>query len=286
MESWQSLINLGGLAMTESGYSALAIAIERGVARVTIDYPPINLLDAKLIGELNDAGQELEENSDVRVVVLQSANPEFFVAHADLPTIQLLDAPILATFHQIVDRFRTMRQATIAKIEGRCRGGGSELVLACDMRFAAIGKGVLNQPEVGVGIIPGGGGSTRLPRLVGRGRALEIILGCADFDAGLAERYGYINRALPAEEIGPFVDTLANRIASFPAEAVAIAKEAVASNDEGLEGALALERELFLRTTQTESAKKRMAAAMSLGLQTEAIETAGIEDLWALLDER
>ena len=176
-----------------------------------------------------------------------------------------------------------MPKATIAKIEGRCRGGGSELALACDMRFAAIGKAILSQPEVGLGIIPGGGGSTRLPRLVGRARGLEIILGCADFDAELAERYGYINRALPASEIGAFVDNLANQIASFPAETIAIAKEVVTNNDSGIEDALASERESFLRSAHTDSAKQRMAAALSLGLQTEAVEMGEIAGLWKLL---
>jgi enoyl-CoA hydratase/carnithine racemase len=153
------------------------------------------------------------------------------------------------------------------------------------MRFAAIGKAILSQPEVGLGIIPGGGGSTRLPRLVGRGRALEIILGGADFDAEIAERYGYINRALPADEIGTFVDNLANQIASFPAETIAIAKQIVVNNDSGLEDALAVEREFFLRSAHTSSAKQRMAAAMSLGLQTEAVEKGDIAELWKFLDD-
>jgi enoyl-CoA hydratase/carnithine racemase len=277
--------------MSDNLYSVLSVALEGGVAKITFDNPPINLFDMALIGELDQAGQSIAENPDIKVVVLESSNPEFFIAHADVTTIQKLPAPgepgteALAAFHQVVDRFRTMPKATIAKIEGRCRGGGSELALACDMRFAAIGKAILSQPEVGLGIIPGGGGSTRLPRLVGRGRALEIILGCADFDAETAERYGYINRALPADEIGAFVDNLANQIASFPAETIAIAKEVVVNGDSGLEDALALERELFLRSAHTGSAKQRMAVAMSLGLQTEAVEQGEIAELWKFLDD-
>ena len=275
--------------MTENSYSALSVTLKEGVATVTINHPPINLFDLTLIGELDQAGQSLEQNPEVKVVVLESANPEFFIAHADVTEIQQLPPPggpgteVLAAFHQVVDRFRTMPKATIAKIEGRCRGGGSELALACDMRFAAIGKAILSQPEVGLGIIPGGGGSTRLPRLVGRARGLEIILGCADFDAELAERYGYINRALPADEIGAFVDDLASQIASFPAETIAIAKEVVTNNDSGIEDALASERESFLRSAHTDSAKQRMAAALSLGLQTEAVEMGEIAGLWKLL---
>lgn len=277
--------------MSENVYSVLSITLKGGVATITINNPPINLFDMTLIGELDQAGRSLAENPDVKVVILESSNPDFFIAHADVNTIQQLPPPgeqgaeVLAVFHQVVDRFRTMPKATIAKIEGRCRGGGSELALACDMRFAAIGKAILSQPEVGLGIIPGGGGSTRLPRLVGRGRALEIILGCADFDAELAERYGYVNRALPADEIGAFVDNLAKQIASFPAETIAIAKEVVLNNDYGLEEALAFEREFFLRSAHTDSAKKRMAAAMSLGLQTEAVEQGDIAELWNLIDE-
>ena len=277
--------------MTEESYSALAVTLKGAVATITLNNPPINLFDLTLIGELGHAGQSLAEDPDVKVVVLESSNPEFFIAHADVNSIQQLPPPgepgteALAAFHQVVDRFRTMPKATIAKIEGRCRGGGSELALACDMRFAAIGKAILSQPEVGLGIIPGGGGSTRLPRLVGRGRALEIILGCADFDAELAERYGYVNRALPANEIGAFVENLANRIASFPAETIAIAKEAVVCSDSGLEDALAVEAGFFLRSAHTESAKHRMAAAMSLGLQTEAVDQGEIADLWKFLDD-
>jgi enoyl-CoA hydratase/carnithine racemase len=277
--------------MTEPEYSTLSVNLRGGVATVTLDNPPVNLFDVTLIGELGQAGQSLAEHADVRVVVLESANPEFFIAHADVASIQRLPPPdqgggeLLAAFHQVVDRFRTMPKATIAKIEGRCRGGGSELALACDMRFAAIGRAVLSQPEVGLGIIPGGGGSTRLPRLVGRARALEIILGCADFDAALAERYGYVNRALPADEIGAFVDELAHRIASFPAEAIAMAKEVVAHGDDGLEETLAVEREVFVCSAHTDAAKRRMAAAMSLGLQTAPVETAGFDQFWRSLPE-
>ncbi len=276
--------------MKENTYSALNISIANGVAKVTIDNPPINLFDITLIGELDQAGQFLAENTDVKVVILESANQDFFIAHADVLTIQKLPPPgeqgseVMAAFHQVVDRFRTMPKATIAKIEGRCRGGGSEVDLACDMRFAAIGKAVLSQPEVGLGIIPGGGGSIRLPRLVGRGRALEIILGCADFDAELAERYGYINRALPATEIGSFVDKLANRIASFPIEAIATAKEVVTNNDAGLEQDLAMEQQSFLRSANNIISKRRMDAAMSFGLQTETVEKAEMDKLWAFLD--
>jgi len=275
--------------MVYEGYSGLKVTVDRGVAFVTIDNPPINLLDIPLITDLDRAGRELEADPAVKVVVLQSANPDFFVAHADITLIQQLPAEVLpreeklGLFHAMVDRFRTMPKATIAKIEGRCRGGGSELVLSCDMRFAALDKAVLGQPEVGVGIIPGGSGSVRLPRLVGRGRALEIILGCGDFGAEVAERYGYVNRALPPEDITAFVNTLAYRIAMFPAEAIALAKEAVAMADSGIEDALVREEQIFLRSAQTDGARQRMAAAMASGMQTPAVEKLCFEDILKLI---
>jgi enoyl-CoA hydratase/carnithine racemase len=275
--------------MAYEGFSSLQVVVDRGVAFITIDNPPINLLDMTLIPDLDRAGRELEADPAVKALVLQSANPDFFVAHADVTLIQQLPPDLpprqekLGMFHAMVDRFRTMPKATIAKIEGRCRGGGSELALSCDMRFAALGKAILGQPEVGVGIIPGGSGCVRLPRLVGRGRALEIILGCGDFPAELAERYGYVNRALPAESITDFVNRLAYRIASFPAEAIALAKEAVAMADTGIEDALVREEQLFIKSAHTEGARQRMAAAMANGLQTPAREKLSFDDIWGQL---
>ena len=188
--------------MDYENFPTLRVEVDEGVASVTIGHGEINLMDLAMLADLDRVGRQLEADPAVKVVVLQSANPDFFVAHADINVITQLPAQPpereekLGWVHAVLDRFRTMPKATIAKIQGRCRGGGSELALACDMRFAEIGRGVLCQPEVGVGIIPGAGGSVRLPRLVGRGRALEIILGCGDFPAELAERYGYVNRAL------------------------------------------------------------------------------------------
>ena len=175
--------------MDYENFPTLRVEVDEGVASVTIGHGEINLMDLAMLADLDRVGRQLEADPAVKVVVLQSANPDFFVAHADINVITQLPAQPpereekLGWVHAVLDRFRTMPKATIAKIQGRCRGGGSELALACDMRFAEIGRGVLCQPEVGVGIIPGAGGSVRLPRLVGRGRALEIILGCGDFPA-------------------------------------------------------------------------------------------------------
>ena len=264
--------------MEYEGYTALRVRVEGGVAFATIDHPPINLFDAALIADVDRFGREVEADSEVRVVVIDSANPEFFIAHADVNLIlQLPREPQpppseLSFFQAMVDRFRTMPKVTIAVIEGRARGGGSELALAMDMRFAARGKAVLAQPEVAVGIIPGGGGTQRLTRLVGRARALEIVLGCNDIDADLAERWGYVNRALAEDELRPFVDALARRIASFPAEALAHAKAAVTAAEADLVPGLLDEAHRFAHTLAAEETITRMERFLELGGQTREFE--------------
>ncbi len=261
------------------GYKCLEIRVEHGVAFVTLDHPPINLFDLALIAEMDRIGRELEADPEVRVVVIDSADADFFIAHADVNLILSLpdEAPPRPTepsfFQQMVDRFRSMPKVTIAQIEGFCRGGGSELVLSMDMRFAALGKAVLGQPEVALGILPGGSGTQRLPRIMGRGRALEVVLGAQDFPADLAERYGYVNRALPPEELGPFVQNLAHRIASFPAQALARTKAALAAGELPLGEGLIQETHLFNQCVADPQARARMQAFLDLGGQTRAVET-------------
>ena len=273
--------------MAYEGYDCLKIRVDRGVAFVTIDNPPINLFDLTLMQEMDRIGTEIESDDAVRVVVFDSANPEFFIAHADVTLIQTLptEAPpkaeSLGPFHIMVDRFRTMPKVSIAKIEGRARGGGSEFALSLDMRFAALGRALLAQPEVALGIIPGGSGTQRLPRLMGRGRALEVILGCEDVPADLAERYGYINRALPPEELTPFVERLAYRIASFPAEAIALAKASVNAAELPIVEGLIEEAHYFNQSLATSPAQRRMAKFMELGGQTREVEL----DLGPLVDK-
>ncbi len=273
--------------MDYQNFTTLRVDVVAGIARVTFDNGPINLMDMPMVMDLDRLSRQLENDPAVKVVILQSANPDFFIAHADVTLIQQLPgepAPRdekLGLGHAVLDRFRTMPKATIAKIEGRCRGGGSELALACDMRFAAIGRAFLGQPEVGVGFIPGAGGTVRLPRLVGRGRALEIILGCGDFNAETAERYGWINRALPAAEIDPFVNGLAARIAGFPAKTVALVKQFVDASDPGLEDELALEERGFFEAASSGAARKRMAAALGAGMQTRQMEMCCFTHIWA-----
>jgi enoyl-CoA hydratase/carnithine racemase len=264
--------------MSYSGYQCLKVRADQGVAFVTIDHPPINLFDMALILEVDRLGRELEADAEIRAVVVDSADPDFFIAHADVELIlatseEAREAPREpSVFQQMVDRFRTMPKATIALIEGICRGGGSELVLSMDMRFAALGKTALSQPEVAVGIIPGGSGTQRLPRLMGRSRALEVVLGCEDFSAEEAERYGYVNRALPADQLRPFVEGLAYRIASFPGEAIARAKAAVLAAEMQVAEGLTLEARLFDEAAASPAARERMRAFLEAGGQTREVE--------------
>ena len=264
--------------MAYEGYDCLKFKLDRGVLFATIDNPPINLFDLPLMREINRLGKEVEADDDVRVVVFDSANPDFFIAHADVDLILQLptEAPpkpdSLGFFHAMVDRFRTMPKVSIAKIEGRARGGGSEFVLSLDMRFGALGRAILSQLEVALGIIPGGSGSQRLPRLMARSRALEVVLGCDDFPAELAERYGYINRALPPDEIGPFVERLAYRIASFPPEAIALAKASVGSAELPTVEGLLEEAHYFNQSVATDEARQRMKRFMERGGQTREAE--------------
>jgi len=275
--------------MAYDGYSCLKIRSDRGVLFVTIDNPPINLLDLPLMQEIDRLGREIEADDNVKVVVFDSANPDFFIAHADVNLILLLPTEVppkaesLGPLHAMFDRFRTMPKVSIAKIEGRARGGGSEFVLSLDMTFGALGRAILGQPEVSVGIIPGGGGTQRLPRLLGRSRALEVILGCDDFPADLAERYGYINRALPPDDIGPYVERLAYRIASFPAEAIALAKASVAAAELPTVEGLLEEAHFFNQSAATDAARKRMRRVLELGGQTREAELdmSGLADLLA-----
>jgi enoyl-CoA hydratase/carnithine racemase len=195
---------------------------EEGVLGVVIDAPPMNLIGPELVRDLVALLGELESGADVRVVVLESGDPEYFVPHVDLTMVAEYTAeaakaggPGDASLGMLWHKLSEVPVVTIAKIRGRARGAGSELALACDMRFAAWENAILGQIEVGVGAPPGAGGVQHLARL-GRGRAMGAILGADDFDAEQAERYGWINRALPDADLDAFVAGLARRIASFP----------------------------------------------------------------------
>jgi enoyl-CoA hydratase/carnithine racemase len=200
--------------------------------RVLFENPPFNIVDATIFEGLQHLLTRMEASPNLRVVVFESTNPDFYLAHFDLTgkTGNITTAVGPSGLPILMDTFVRLTKSpvvSIAKIRGCVRGASSEFVLACDMRFASRENTLLGQPEVGVGVNPGGGGTERLPLLVGRGRALEIILGANDFDGETAERYGYINRALPDAELDGFVDELARRIASFDRRPIATAKNLI-----------------------------------------------------------
>ena len=271
--------------MVSEDYRLIHVALRDGVCRATIDHPPINLLDIPLLTEIDRLLREVAVDGEVRVLLVDSADPEFFIAHADVSLVQHLPAfttgedtglhAELSFFHDMTERLRTLPKATIAVVEGVCRGGGCEFAMAFDLRYAALGTTVLGHPEVSVGIIPGGGGTQRLPRLIGRGRALEVILGCMDVDAATAEAWGYVDRALPADELRRFVDGLAGRIASSPLTAIAAAKRAVdVALDESVDVAtgLRIEDQLLRETLAEPVARRRLRAIIDAGAQTRNFE--------------
>lgn len=189
--------------------------------RVTLDHPPLNIFGPKTIPQLNEIITALETDKDVNVVVFDSAVHGFFLTHYDFlakpeDTTRLPPGPTgLQPLPDMLVRLSRAPVVSIASIRGRATGVGSELALACDMRFASREKAILSHFEVGAGVVPGGGPMARLPRLMGRGRALEVLLGADDIPGDLAELYGYVNRSLPDAELDAFVESLATRIASF-----------------------------------------------------------------------
>ncbi|HZR82796.1 MAG TPA: enoyl-CoA hydratase/isomerase family protein [Candidatus Binatia bacterium] len=261
------------------GFKALRVHVERRVASVTIDHPPINLFDQVLFGDLSRLVPILEEDPAVAVIVFRSADPEFFIAHADVNWILTLpeEKPPRPTsigpFVGLLERLRTMPKVTIGAIAGIARGGGSEFLLSLDMRFASRTRTRLAQPEVALGIIPGGGGTQRLARLVGRAKALEIILGCFDLDADEAEAIGYINRVFADEDLGPFVAAFAERIASMPPDAVRLAKKAVDCALAPVEGGLIDEQDCFNESVALPDSRARMKRFLEVGGQTREAET-------------
>ena len=211
-------------------FETLTVRKAGGVLFADIAAPPMNLLGPALVRDLVSLLQRAEADDAVQVLVFTSADPDYFIAHVDVTRITAYreEAAKLTGEASIGLLFRHLsasRLVTIAQIEGRVRGAGSEFVLACDMRFAARESAIFGQPEAGFGLLPGAGGLQHLARLIGRARALEVLLSADDYDADLAERYGWINRALPAAALGEFVASLAQRIAGFPAAAQAMVKE-------------------------------------------------------------
>ena len=252
---------------------------EGGVLFAEIAAPPMNLLGPELVRDLVSLIQQTEADDSIHVLVFKSADPDYFISHVDVTRIaeygelaaKLSGEPSLAMVFRYLSASRLI---TIAQIEGRVRGVGSEFVLACDMRFAAQESAIFSQPEAGFGLIPGTGAAQHLTRLMGRGRALEVLLSAEDYDAQMAEHYGWINRSLPAAALGDFVKSLAHRIAGFPAFGVAAIKQRV--NTAALAPAEDFPRDssLFLDSARKPEAQNRIKAAMKRGFQTREAEMA------------
>lgn len=222
--------------MTATEFSKLHISSANGVATITIDNPPVNVLDVPLMSEIRRFLLSVRDDQNTRVLVFQSADPEFFIAHVDMTLIDephafddvAREAPEgLNPFQAFGELLREQPQVTIVKLAGLARGGGAEFISAADMVFAADGRAGLAQCEALMGITPGGGATQYLSTRMTRGRTLEVILGADVISATTAERYGWINRALPAAELDGFVDRLARNIAALPEGVIAAAKKAV-----------------------------------------------------------
>lgn len=261
--------------MNYTDFTTFDVTIDGGIAWVTFDYPPVNVQGLPMLADLNTLAQKLEADRSVKVVVFQSAHPEIFVCHADTEFLKDMSGKAvsreevrLLDLQVVLERISKLPQATIAKIEGFARGGGHEFALACDMRFAARGKARFMQMEVGMGILPCGGGASRMARQVGLGRALEIVLGARDFDADEAAAWGTVNRALDADEIGPFVESLARRIALWPSDSINATKRAVyESTDLPIDEALRAEAYWLYQATSQTAALKRFRWADEQGAQ-------------------
>ncbi len=264
--------------MAYDEFKALRVNVVHGVAWVTIDHPPINLLDARLFGELAQLTERVEDDSDVHVVVFQSADPDFFIAHADVEMILRFPDTSAETatqpnaFVQLMERIRRMPKISIGMLAGIARGGGSEFLLSLDMRFAGRTKARLSQPEVALGIIPGGGGTQRLAQLVGRARALEIVLGCGDVDAEEAASIGYVNKVFADGDLLPFVRDLAERIATLSPCAVRLTKEAVDAAGPAPTPGLVTETNFFNQVVAMPEARTSMEAFLQAGGQTREME--------------
>lgn len=251
-------------------WSTLNTRREGNVLFAAIQAPPMNLIGPELIADLVSLIELLDRGDPYKVVVFSSADPDFFISHVDVTKIREYReaAAKLTGEASIAMLFRRLSQTkavTIAMVEGRVRGAGSEFVMACDMTFAARETAIFSQMEAVFGLVPGGGAVQHLTRRLGRARALEVVLSADDYDADLAERYNWINRALPASDLRPFVFKLAHRIARFPAAGHAIVKERV--NAIALAPAEEFRRDsdLFGQGVREAEAQERVQAAIALG---------------------
>jgi enoyl-CoA hydratase/carnithine racemase len=260
-------------------FDTIKVHRDGGVLFAEFTAPPMNLLGPELVRDLVSLIQRAEADNAIQVVVFKSADPDYFISHVDVTKVKEYrgEAAKLVGEASIGLLFRHLsasRLVTIAQIEGRVRGAGSEFVLACDMRFAARNSAIFGQPEVGLGANPGAGAIQHLTRLMGRGRALEVMFSADDYNAELAERYGWINRALPADELDDFVRSLAQRIASFPPGGRAVVKERVNAIALASVEDFRRDSDLFGEGVRNPEAQRQSQAAFKRGFQTREAEMA------------
>ncbi|WP_244598472.1 enoyl-CoA hydratase/isomerase family protein [Rhizobium tubonense] len=242
--------------------------------RVSFDNPPFNIVGPDFLPQLTEVMNEIESDRDLRVVVFESAVPGFFLTHYDFvpPLSASTDMPSGPTgLHPLPDMLVRLSRApvvSISLIRGRATGVGSELALASDMRFASREKAIFSQWEVGAALVPGGGPMARLPRLMGRGRALEVLLGSDDIDGDLADKYGYVNRSLPDDELDGFVDALATRISKFDKQAIADTKRLVNFASLPSDPEIGAGWDAFITSVQRPQAQANITKLMKMGLQT------------------
>ncbi|MFI6122144.1 enoyl-CoA hydratase/isomerase family protein [Streptomyces sp. NPDC051064] len=259
--------------MGHDAYQTLRVSQKDGVSHVTIDNPPVNVLNVAVMTDLRRLLTSLAGDDAIHVIVFDSADPDFFLAHFDMTATPDALAGLMAdlpdgvnVFQAVGEQLRRQPQVTIVKLAGKARGGGAEFVVAADMAFAAIGKAGLGQIEALMGIVPGGGATQYLTERVGRNRALEIVLGADLMDAETAERYGWVNRAVPADQLDEFVDRLAGNIAALPGGVVAAAKRAIVLRDhsDGLAG----ENDAWAGLVFRPATAQLMSAGLDNGAQT------------------
>jgi enoyl-CoA hydratase/carnithine racemase len=256
-------------------FETITTSLDGRVLYATFSAPPINLIGPEVVRDLVLLLEQLTRPDAPRVVVFDSADPDFLFPHVDMTQVPAYTAeaaraggPGDASLGMLFRKLSESPAVTVLKLRGRARGAGSEFALACDMRFAAKETAVLGQPEVGIGAPPGAGAVQHLSRLLGRGRALEAILTSADFDAELAERYGWINRALPDADLDDFVAATAQRIARFPRDAVIAAKAAVNAVTLPERSAVRADAALFQQLVASDSVKQRAGELFARGFQT------------------
>lgn len=272
-----------------TGYASLRVTERGPVLEVLIDHPPMNLLDQTMRADLDHLSRRLADDLSTKVVVIRSADEDFFIAHVDVTGVigrrvsAYRRAGVLGQFHTMVERWRTLPQVTVAELRGAARGGGLEFLLSLDLVYADADRAVIGLPEVALGIIPAGGGTQRLARATSRGRALEMILTSNDYTAREAERWGIVTRALPGDLLSSHVASVVERISAWPTEALRLAKQAVDAATPSPTDGLLHEYHYFNLSLRSAGTDERLRRFLARGGQQRATEVALGENLPTLL---